>query len=237
MPPPPPAQAAPGHETRDPVTEPSLPHVARIGVIGDVHAEDACLEAALAFLAGQGLDALLCVGDIVDGPGGVDRCCELLGGHGVLCVRGNRDRWFLAGQARRQPAATQTDGVSAATRAFLAGLPIRLDFETPAGPLLLCHGLGDDDMARVTPDDYGYALETNLPLQALIAEGRYRFVIDGHTHRRMIRKFERLTLLNAGALKHDENPCFMSVDFEVRKLKFHNIRPSLEITEGESFAI
>lgn len=211
--------------------------LSRIGLVGDVHAEDSALEAALSFLAGQGLDALLCVGDIVDGPGSVDRCCELLIAHGVTTVRGNRDRWFLAGQARHLRAATKTDGVTAGTLAFLKGLPVRCDFETPAGRLLLCHGLGDDDMARVTPDDYGYALEANLPLQALRQDGEYCFVANGHTHRRMIRRFDRLTLLNAGALTHDQAPCFATVDFEARRLNYYNIRPGLAIAEGESFAI
>jgi len=66
--------------------------------------------------------------------------------------------------------------------------------------LLLCHGLGGDDMNGVYPGDFGYGLEVNDVLQGLIREGRYRFVVNGHTHLRMVRSFGGLTIINAGSL-------------------------------------
>jgi predicted phosphodiesterase len=71
--------------------------IRRFGAIGDVHAEDGLLRAALSHLESAGVDALLCVGDIVDGRGDVDACCTLLAEHGVLSVRGNHERWMLGG--------------------------------------------------------------------------------------------------------------------------------------------
>ena len=47
----------------------------RIGIIGDIHAEDTHLDLALAFLNEQAVDVIICTGDIVDGNGDVDRCC------------------------------------------------------------------------------------------------------------------------------------------------------------------
>jgi predicted phosphodiesterase len=47
-----------------------LPYPERqIAVIGDVHAEDELLKLALTKLHDLGVQQLLCVGDIVDGPG------------------------------------------------------------------------------------------------------------------------------------------------------------------------
>ena len=48
--------------------------VRRIGLIGDIHAEDQLLERALELLAGRALDAILATGDIADGAGSVNRC-------------------------------------------------------------------------------------------------------------------------------------------------------------------
>jgi len=70
---------------------------AGIGVIGDVHACDDRLAGLLAFFESRDLDRIICVGDIVTGPGSPDRCVELLADADVLTVRGNHDRWLLEG--------------------------------------------------------------------------------------------------------------------------------------------
>jgi len=63
---------------------------------------------------------------------------------------------------------------STGTRVYLAGLAPTRAVETSDGPLLLRHGIGDNDMCRLTPDDYGYAIEVNEDLARLVRERRYR---------------------------------------------------------------
>ncbi len=81
-------------------TEPARPRISRVGAIGDIHEEDDALERVLQFLEPMQLDAILAVGDIVDGPGDGARCCDLLQARGVQAVRGNHDRWFLKDELR-----------------------------------------------------------------------------------------------------------------------------------------
>ncbi len=195
----------------------------RVGVIGDVHTEDASLEAALRHFDSMSLDAVLCVGDIVDGPGDAERTCELLQARGVICVRGNHERWFLAGGERFVPEWTRFEAVSERSNAFLAALPETWPFETDAGPALLCHGIGRDDMACLTADDYGYGLENNTALWRLHGAGDVRWMIGGHTHRRMVRRFDHLTVLNAGTLHRPHDPCVMVVDFAALEAEFHDL--------------
>jgi putative phosphoesterase len=198
----------------------------RVGAIGDIHAEDEALERALAFLREEAVDSIVAVGDIVDGHGDAARCFRLLAANGVHVVRGNHDRWALADVMRDLPNAT---ALEVEQRAFLEALPVTRAFETPAGPLLLCHGLGDDDMSGVTLDDYGYALESNSALQELLATKEYRFVINGHTHRRMVRDLGGLTVINVGTIFRDHEPCFAIVDFEVGQVNFYEIPTASEI--------
>ena len=61
---------------------------------------------------------------------------------------------------------------------------------------LLGLALGEDDMGGVRPGDYGYALESNLGLLRLTLEAKYYFVVNGHTHHRMVRSFGRVTIIN-----------------------------------------
>jgi len=179
----------------------------RIGLIGDVHQEDLALAWALGWLSDERVDLVVCVGDIADGFGDLDACCELLDSHGVVTVRGNHDRWFLAQTLRELPQATPLAAASAETRAWLAELPVSVSLETPAGKALICHGTGNDDMIGVKPDDEGYALESNTQLQGLLASGEHRILIAGHTHRPMRRRIGELVLVNAGTLHRDYEPC------------------------------
>jgi len=188
--------------------------VGRIGVIGDIHAQQMRLALALALLEARGVELIVATGDIADGPGSVDECCKLLAAHDVVAVCGNHDRWLLAGTARDLHDATAPGDISETSRAFLARLPRMVEIATAKGTALLCHGLGPNDMAKVGPDDYGYALDSNDELQNLLRNGYFRWVINGHTHRRMVRAFPGLTIINAGTLLPDRSPCFLELDFE-----------------------
>ncbi|MBP0018256.1 MAG: metallophosphoesterase family protein [Cyanobacteria bacterium SBLK] len=209
----------------------------RVGVIGDIHGEAKFLAIALKYLQAQKLDCLLCVGDIVDGRGNSDRCCQLLQQYRVWTVRGNHDRWLLGKEMRDLPDATQVTDISESSYHFLSNLPPTHAFLTVAGSLLLCHGIGDRDMVRLLPDDWGYALESNFELQDLIRSHQYNFVINGHTHRRMVRKFEHLTIINAGTLKSTHHPCFAIVDFSLGWVQFFDLWENTEIQESNCFEI
>jgi hypothetical protein len=104
--------------------------------------------------------------------------------------------------------------VSAGVVDFLGGLPVTREFRSPRGHVLLCHGLGTNDMVGVKPDHGGYDISSNTELQQLITERRYRFVLNGHTHRPMLRTFGPLSIVNAGTLLRDYERCFTWIDFE-----------------------
>lgn len=192
----------------------------RVGLLGDVHCQDAALDAALALFRGQGAGAILCVGDVVDGPGDVERTRTLLEDAQVEAVSGNHERWLLAGELRDLRDATPTAQVTPALRTWLESLPPTREYQTSAGILLLCHGVGDDDMALLRSWDAGYALETNDALQRLLASQRYQVVIGGHTHARMVRKLDGLTFVNPGTLLPGDQPCVAVLDFAAREVRF-----------------
>lgn len=192
----------------------------RIGLIGDVHQEDLALGWALGLLQDEGVDLVVCVGDIADGFGDLDACCELLESHGVVTVKGNHDRWFLAQQMRDLPQAAAAGAATPASREWLEQLPSTVSIETPGGLALVCHGMDSDDMVGVKPHDEGYALESNLPLQRLLASDEHRIVIAGHTHQPMLRRVGHLTLVNAGTLHREYQPCVGLLDTTTLKERF-----------------
>ena len=188
--------------------------IRRVGLIGDVHAEDQALAFVISELKRLGAETLLQVGDIADGPGDLTRTVALLREHHVLCVRGNHDRWLVGNQQRELPGANSLTTTAPEVIGFLTHLPVTREFRSPRGHVLLCHGLGTSDMVGVKPDHEGYDISSNTELQQLISERRYRFVLNGHTHRPMLRTFGPLSIVNAGTLLREHARCFTVVDFE-----------------------
>jgi len=206
----------------------------RIGVIGDVHAEAKHLATALRFLQDSAVEQIICTGDILDGAGGEDECCRLLEQHEVITVRGNHDRWLFEGARRDHPGVVQESDLEDSSLVFLQSLPITYPMETVAGRLLLCHGMGENDMQGVTANDYGYGLQVKYELHDLVRAEEFRFVVAGHTHQRMVRRFGHLTVINGATLHRSFRPCFSIVDFDSGYVEFRDLENNAVVPTGQS---
>lgn len=206
----------------------------RVALIGDVHGEDAALQAILSFLADLGpLDAILCTGDIPGraGVGNTGRCCALLDAAGAFTIRGNHDRWFFEKTGKRF--GDDTGPLAPAELTFLRRLPTTRSFDTPHGALLLCHGVATDDMSGIYPGGDDDMIDRVLESYGL--PGDYALMIAGHTHRRMVRPLPSgMLLLNPGTLRWDEEPGFGVLDLEAGVLQFYDLTPIINtIQPGE----
>ncbi|HTR51561.1 MAG TPA: metallophosphoesterase family protein [Kofleriaceae bacterium] len=208
----------------------------RWGLVGDIHAEDERLAAALAVFDGEGVERVLFVGDVVDGVGDVDRCCALLAAAGALGVRGNHDRWLLADDMRQLPRAHTRAELAPQSLAFLEALPAVRELAMPFGLVLLCHGIGEHDMRRLNPDDDGYALEVNDALTELVEARRHALVIGGHTHLRMVRRFGDLVFVNPGTLARDATPCCAVLDLDAGNVQFYELDDPAAPARSEQLA-
>jgi len=196
--------------------------ISRAGAIGDIHAEDRLLEMALNCLRDR-VDVVLSVGDIVDGAGDANQCCELLRAAKVCVIRGNHERWLLNGEKRTLQDATQVSDLTQDSLEWISQLPATHTLETCDGPLLLCHGLGNDDMAVFLPSEYGVSGNASEALETILYESNVRYVINGHSHVRTVRTIDAITFINAGTLKRNQDPCFCIVDFAAREVEFLNL--------------
>jgi predicted phosphodiesterase len=208
----------------------------RAGLIGDIHCEVERLKQVIALFRSAEVDTVLAVGDIADGPGDLTETCALLARAHALAVAGNHDRWLLAGEMRDLPDATAPDELSPEARCYLSALPKTRLLDSPRGTVMLCHGLGEDDMASVRPDDDGIALHNNTALWRLIRSGAARFVVNGHSHRPMLRTIDGLTILNAGTLHPKHRPVCSIADFEAGSVQVYDVdAKSVTLAERWSF--
>jgi predicted phosphodiesterase len=179
----------------------------RVGLIADLHGNLVALEAVLAALAADGVERIVCLGDVAaTGPRPAETVARLRG-TGCPVVMGNADAWLLDPPAARSADETwrrfeEIDAwcparLSAADLAYLRSF--RPTVEVPlggAGVLVCCHGSPrsfDDRIEATTPDDELDRLLAGLPAGTAI-------VAAGHTHAQLLRRHRDLLLLNPGSV-------------------------------------
>lgn len=199
----------------------------KIGIIGDVHAEDQLLQTAITHLYKLGAEVLICTGDLADGSGDLDRCVDLMIEHRVVTVRGNHDRWLLQDKARHVPNAHLRHQTRDATLEFLHELPVQTTLDTLLGPLLLCHGMADNDLQKIWPGTERMPIERCSRLDRIIAQDHVRFIVNGHVHYRTLIHFNNLLLLNAGTLKQVHRPGFGLLDLAQKQIIGFEFEPGV----------
>lgn len=173
----------------------------RFAVISDVHGNVHALDAVLADIAGQSVDATLCLGDHLSGPldpaGAADRLMQITG----PVVRGNHDRWLVDGKRLDRVDRFASERLTSAHRQWLVEMPATAVF---AGEVFLCHGTPQGDNAPWL-DGWFEERQTTLPDEASVAalaEGcAYPLMLCGHTHMpRSVRLRDGRVIVNPGAV-------------------------------------
>ncbi|MBR0666002.1 metallophosphoesterase family protein [Roseomonas hellenica] len=169
----------------------------RLAVIADVHGNLLALEAVLADIARQGVDAVVNLGDCLSGPLRPAEVADLLIARGIPTLRGNHDRQLLedAPGAMGRSDAFAHARLTATHRAWLAALPPLM---APAGGVLACHGtLGSDLTYALEVLEGPDALRRARPEEAAVRIGPTpgaTLILCAHSH------LARLTRLPDGRL-------------------------------------
>lgn len=151
---------------------------ARFGLVADVHANLPALNAVLDALAGEGIDEIWCLGDVVGYGGDAEACVEIVRERCAGTVRGNHDAAAVEAALRtsfnphaRAAIERQAESLSRGALDWLGGLPAKLELED----VVLLHA------SFVDPEGYPYVLGTLEAGDELAAlPGRWGFY--GHTH-------------------------------------------------------
>ena len=179
----------------------------KIGIIADIHGNSAALDAVLAELDRQGVDAIVNLGDLLGGPMDARGTMDRLAARPMLSVRGNHDRVMGLRQTALAYASDRIANaqISNGDRDWLAALP-----ETAVlnGEIYLCHGTPTSDMdywlEQVVPgtDGMGHAvLAPRAQIEAAAADFDFPVLLCGHSHRqRTVRLADGRLILNPGSV-------------------------------------
>ena len=174
----------------------------RVALVSDIHGNLWALDAVLDHIAGQHVDAIWNLGDILSGPLLPAETADRLMALDLLTIRGNHERQLLA-CADRPGSLSDTHGYRHTTerhRDWLRGLPATA---APRPDILLCHGTPTDDRAPLAETQVagaGLRLATAEECASRL-DPSLRLVVCGHTHiPRVLQATPTCTVVNPGSV-------------------------------------
>jgi putative phosphoesterase len=177
---------------------------ARLALVSDLHGNALALEQVLARIARQGVDQIICLGDVATLGPEPERVLELVHESGALCIMGNHDEFMLRPEvvSSYTSIAVLVDAIawcrsrlSAASLELIRGF--RDSYELPLNDgeaLLAFHGTPSSNTTDL--------LATTEP--AMVEEWLGGFsgtvLAGGHTHLQMLRQHRGRLLVNPGSV-------------------------------------
>ena len=174
----------------------------RMALISDIHGNLTALEAALADIARQDVNATVCLGDVAElGPQPV-AVIHRLRDLSIPVVMGNTDDWLLHPQRehKRGDEAKQEDigfwaagQLTAADSALMAAYAPTLTFDLDGTSLLCYHGSPRSCEERIEPET------PTKKLDEYFKEQQATLLAGGHTHEAMVRRYGESVIINPGS--------------------------------------
>lgn len=163
----------------------------RIGLLSDVHAAPAPVAEALAIFAREGVDCILCGGDIAGYADELEATVALLRESRCCGVLGNHDQWYLEREAG-----------NAGTRDYLRTLPLARSFFLEGVFLYLVHASPPVETMggiRLLDEAGKLIAERVAQWKAHLAGYGYDVLIVGHTHQIFAEQVDNTLVINPGS--------------------------------------
>jgi predicted phosphodiesterase len=165
----------------------------RVAALYDVHGNLPALEAVLADVDAEGVDAIVAGGDVLWGPSQAE-CIALLRSAGAEFIRGNCERAVLERQSAS--AAWCNERLAPEDRELVSTWPAMLELSHgDLGRVLFCHATPRSDEENLT------LTTSDEELSAALAGVHAEVVVGGHTHVQFVRQAPGSPrLVNAGSV-------------------------------------
>lgn len=174
----------------------------KFAVIGDIHANLPALEAALATIQADDVDAIISTGDIVGYLPYPNEVIDVLRQHKVVVVQGNHDARFdgIAIETPSSPEQLQAGAslqwtfqtLTDKNRDYLSNLPSQLRLNIGRRELLVVHG------SHRANNEYVY--NDSEQLAQIASDIQADVFISGHTHEAYVSVVGGKTFINPGSV-------------------------------------
>lgn len=167
----------------------------KIGLLGDIHATAAPLREALQLFEHEGVDTILCVGDVAGYGHELEETVGLLQASGCRTILGNHDLWWL------NDAVTTADDPVAA---YLRSLPLNIELTVEGKTLHMVHGSPPElllDGIKLLDEDGVMVLGLRNLWEDYLKAYPYDVLIVGHTHQVFAEQIGKTLLINPGSTR------------------------------------
>lgn len=171
----------------------------KIGLISDVHATLDPVQEALEIFRREGVDTILCGGDIAGYGNELEQTVAVLIDSGCRAILGNHDHWYLR---RRDP---DLDGP---VEAYLRALPRVIELKVAGKMIYMVHASPPDsllDGIRLL-DRYGELIVVQQELWSeILGDFPCDVLLVGHTHQLFVERLGQSLVINPGSTRFNHS--------------------------------
>ena len=165
----------------------------RVGIVSDLHCNAGGLAQALTLMGD--VDELICLGDSIWEYRFSNEIVRMLKERGAHTILGNHEEGFFGPQGVR---ARGADWIDPSLLRWLAGRPHRLELRLAEKKLLAVHS---------TPwEPRGTYVYPHDALLDRFGEADADFVLYGHTHHQLVRRYGKVLVINPGSAGDARDP-------------------------------
>lgn len=174
----------------------------KLGIISDVHANDAALREVIRFLRRENVEKIFCAGDIVGYYTRPNEVIDILQSERVQCIRGNHDDKAIGheqvmNQYAKQAILWTINHLKRENIEYLSSLPDCYETVIDGRTICMYHG---SPQSSLTDYVFEEDLSEELLNQWFHEKQMPDLLILGHTHTPFVVKIGRTTVVNPGSV-------------------------------------
>jgi len=167
--------------------------VIKLGLISDPHATTLPVKEAMTIFKKQGVNKILCAGDIAGYGDELDQTVAILNEYRCECIQGNHESWWLKKHEKQNQTLVYQ---------FLNELPTRREYHFAGYTLLMVHASPpDSQLEGIKLRDFnGTILESEREYwQRRLLSCEFDILVVGHTHQVFAEKIANAFVINPGS--------------------------------------
>jgi putative phosphoesterase len=201
----------------------------KIGLISDVHAAAAPLQEALRVFGEEGVEAILCAGDIAGYGKELEQTVALLIKSGCRAIVGNHDLWHLGN-------AENANHFNGSAEAYLRSLYDTAELDFAGKTVYMVHASPPDSVLNGIKllDEEGLLIRAQkADWSEFLAGIPYDVLVVGHTHQVFAEQLGDVLVINPGSTLFNHTCAILTLpDMEVRFIPLSGKKPLLSWNWG-----
>ena len=202
----------------------------KIGLLSDIHASFAPLDEAIHKFRQDGVDLILCAGDIAGYGNDLSAVIDLMKKAGCKAILGNHDLWHLTYEE-------ENNSYSGPIEAYLRSLYWNMEMIIEEKSLFMVHASPPDSILNGIKllDKNGQMSQTMIDFwQEELSNLPYDILVVGHTHQVFAYQFGKTLVINPGSTLFNHTCAILSLPtMKVKLLSLSGCRPVLSWNWGQ----